>query len=397
MKGFDYTSNLIYSYKNSLNEMKQILEFDGYNDFEIKEELNLIKYTINNQRVIKLNYLLYLFEIKYVRITVAQLIQLCKEIVQKYYQMQQNSIQHNYLHLNRVLLKLDSNQESLSILPIKLNYKVHFTGYDCPFYEREDFQNYQINDADAIKSIVLEIINFIEKYSMRKTRNDQKFQQIIESLKSSIRESFDSFIQIINEIFQQYSNQNNEKQKLVNIDQQFEHLNFKRNKFQHSVQLNLQELQNKFLTNNNYHFYELNLYITLPLMTKEFRKSITIYLPQQPPQDLLFISIRNQLECCEENLIKSLINEQIDIFNKSYKFEWDINAIIKEIKKILLLKYQILEYFYNDYQILINNDVDIIINQISFLKKNIAQDAINNFIYDYQLSLNLLQLIDDSI
>ncbi|CAD8088128.1 unnamed protein product [Paramecium sonneborni] len=392
MKGFDYTSNLIYSYKKSLNEMIQILEFDGYNDFEIKEELNLIKYTINNQRVIKLNYLLYLFEIKYVKITVAQLIQLCKEIVQKYYQMQQNSIQHNYLHLNRVLLKLDSNQESLSILPIKLNYKVHFTGYDCPFYERKDFQNYQINDADAIKSIVLEIINFIEKYSMRETSNDKKFQQKIESLKSSIRESFDSFIQIINEIFQQYSNQNNEKQKLVNIDQQFEHLNFKRNKFQHSVQLNLQELQNKFLTNNNYHFYELNLYITLPLMTKEFRKSITIYFPQQPPQDLLFISIRNQFDCCDENLIKSLINEQIDIFNKSYKFEWDINAIIKEIKNILLLKYKILEYFYNDYKFLLLEDIQLTINQIIFLKENIAYETVREIIQDY-LKLKIIQLI----
>lgn len=43
--------------------MRQILEFDGYKSFEINEKENLIKYSISNERVIKLNYFLYLYVI----------------------------------------------------------------------------------------------------------------------------------------------------------------------------------------------------------------------------------------------------------------------------------------------------------------------------------------------
>ncbi|CAD8075350.1 unnamed protein product [Paramecium sonneborni] len=395
MRGFNYRSQLTFSYSKQINEMKQILENDGYKQFEINEQQNVIKYSIPNERVIRLDNLLYLFKIKYVKITIAQMIQLCLQIVYKYKQIQQNSIQHNYLHKNRILLQLVSQQESLSILPIKLYYQIHFIGYDCPFYEQKDYKNSKINDKDAIKSIVEEILKYLEQYSKKKVKNNLKFQTIIQNLRLQINQSFDSFIQEINKIYKEYSNLNNQNQMLQSLDKKIDNLNFRRYTRNQNVQENLQALKQNYFINDSWHLFEFYLYNTLPLITKEFRKG-AYYSQQKPPKDLQFINFQNSLMFYDKKLINDVINKEIENVNKQFKFEWDLHTIQKEIIEIILLKFQFLQYFLNDIQQMDINDIEQIKNQIDLIKENITKETIEQEIQNY-LELMILQMIDELI
>ncbi|CAD8065291.1 unnamed protein product [Paramecium primaurelia] len=390
MEGFKFQSYLTYTYKNSQDQMKDILQKDGYLDYKIIPEFNLIRYKINNERVIRLDNLLFLFKTYYLKITIAQLIQLCLQIVKKYQNLQQNSIKHNYLELNRILLKLDEKCQSMSILPQLLYYTIHFTGYDCPFYEKQDYQYNQIVDEDAIKSIILQILNCTYQNEIE----EEKMLDNIKKLKNQIKISLDSFIQSVQTIFIEYSNRDNEYQILQKIDTQFNDKNYKRNSRKTNVQKNLSNLQNMYYNNDkNWFLYEQYLYQTIPLITHEFRKAY-IYQEQKLQKDIKIFDFRQLLDEYDEKLILDLINQNIAHISESCKFEWDINIIYNDIKLILSEELQKLQYFKNDINFFKKekNFIDQLNQFKQSIQKKVTYEAFETCLY-----LKYFQLIEELI
>ncbi|CAD8164755.1 unnamed protein product [Paramecium pentaurelia] len=389
MEGFKFNSYLTYTYKKSQDQMKDILQKDGYLDYEIIPEINLIRYEINNERVIRLDNVLFLFKTYYLKITIAQLIQLCLVIVKKYQNLQQNSIKHNYLDLNRILLKLDEKCPSMSILPQLLYYTIHFTGYDCPFYEKQDNQNNQIVDEDVIQSIILQILDCIDNNQIK----EQKMLNDIKKLKNQIKISLDSFIQSVQTIFIKYSNRDNNNQILQKIDTQFSDSNFKRKNRQKDVQKNLSNLQNMYYNSDkNWFLYEQYLYQTIPLITHEFRKAYH-YEEQKLQQDIKIFDFK-QLNEYDEKLILELISQNIAQISESCKFLWDINIIQDDIKMILSKEFQKLQYLKNDINFY-KKEKNLIdqLNQFKWsIQKKVTYEAFQMWLY-----LKYFQLIEELI
>ncbi|CAD8176519.1 unnamed protein product [Paramecium octaurelia] len=396
MIGFQYVSILSYSYTKSYDEISLILNIDGFKDVEIINQDNLIRYTINNERVIRLDNLLYLFKIKYIRLTIAQLIQLCLEIIKKYQKLQQNSIEHNYLDLNRVLLQLHPKSEGLFILPSTFSYDIHFTGYDCPFYEREDYEDYTISDSEAIKSIVNKIIDYTASYSMKQAKNDQKFPIIIEQLRNSLNISFDKFINTIEEQFALSANNNHQQQALTSLDNQFMHLNYKRKVFSVKVYSNLENLLKRYYSIKNWYIYEYYLYQTLPKITKEFRKSTLIFIYQGPEQEIQYTQFENEFNTLDNNLIDQLITEQIDSFYQ-YKIDFNKSDISKTVIERLQQQMNLLKYYFqNDANFINFADINKNIKHVSFLKKGLTERVVQE-VFSNQFQLKNLQWINEMI
>ncbi|CAK79427.1 unnamed protein product (macronuclear) [Paramecium tetraurelia] len=396
MIGFKYQSYLTYSYTKSYDEMCLILNEDGFKDVEIIKSENIIKYTINNERVIRLDNLLYLFKIKYLRLTIAQLIQLCLEIVKKYQKLQSNSIEHNYLDLNRVLLSLHTKSEGLFIIPSTFTYDIHFTGYDCPFYERENYEDYTIQDSEAIKSIVNKIIDYTESYSMKQARNDQTFPSITELLRMTLNSSFNSFIHIIEEHFISSAYINNQQQALTNLDKQFMHLNYKRNMFKGFVQSNLEILIKRYYSINNWYIYEYYLYQTLPKITKEFRKSTLLFISQSPEKEIQYTPYENEFDNLDNDFIDQIITQQIESFNQ---FKLDLNKSDIRQTAIVALQQQmkfLQQYFRNDANFMNANNINNNIKHLTLLKQRLTERVVQE-VFSNQFQLQNLQWINEII
>ncbi|CAK79798.1 unnamed protein product (macronuclear) [Paramecium tetraurelia] len=163
MKGLNYKSTQTYSYEKSNEEMKRILEYDGLKNWQLNDDCKIVEYTIDHSMQMTLSLLIYLQEIKFIRLTIAQNIQLCLAILNKYQELQKQNIQHNYLSSDRILINLTDKQHQITIFPEKLVYTIHFLGYDCPFYERDNYKDSKKKDDQSIKEIIINIIQLSKK------------------------------------------------------------------------------------------------------------------------------------------------------------------------------------------------------------------------------------------
>ncbi|CAD8073085.1 unnamed protein product [Paramecium primaurelia] len=423
MKGLNYLSTQTYSYQKSNEEMRRILECDGFQNFKLNEYQKIIEYTIDNSMQIKLSLLLYLQEIEFVRLSIAQNIQLCLGILMKYKLLKELNIQHNYLNSDRIILNITDKQSQITILPQKLNYTIHFLGYDCPFYERPDYINTFKNDDQSIKEIIINILQFIKRIKLivkekQMTMGDKKAdqQRITDQKKreekqkdfnekykdlqlifkglldEGIFKSFDKFIEASNLIFEKYNNQNNKNQRLFGVDKSFTVINSYRLRRIDYVNENLIKIQEcNYKQGYSYEFQQI-LQLAFPLIAKELTTSY-IYQYQYPTINDDYINLKQQLNF-DNKMIEQMINENKEEIMKDFKFDLDYELIKEDIcQQLKDNKQQILNYFLNDVKFSISKNRDIQI-QIDTLKQHMVKEVTIQSLQNY-LELQILQLNQD--
>ncbi|CAD8066305.1 unnamed protein product [Paramecium sonneborni] len=412
MKGLNYQSTLSYTFSKSNKEIKEILEFDGFKDYKIDEDLKIVEYTINHSNSIQLSLLLYLQQIKFIQLTIAQQIQLCLDIYNKYKQLEQQNIQHNYLSSDRIWLNISNKQHQITILPNILYYTIHFVGYDCPFYERDNYLNSQIKDDQAIKNTIINILqiaknrmndkkkkldNISTKDQNMKEKQQQKKEKLTENqiifkvlLDEGIYKSFDKFILSSQFIFEKYENINNLKQRLKGVDKNFAQFNIKRNNRNKDVINNLVQIQQTY---NNKQFCELSsiLFQMFKKIADHFRNA-TFYEQQMFTEIIIYEHFQNQIEHIDNQIIQKVIDDNKESIMKDFKFELDLQSIQDDINQQLSNKFKTFRYFFNDFKFL--KDQKYIMNQIQKLKEEVIKEVVTQILQDY-LQLLILKLEDD--
>ncbi|CAD8124786.1 unnamed protein product [Paramecium sonneborni] len=428
MKGLNFESTLTYTYSKSQEQMKNILEQDGFQKLKQNDDLKVVEYTIDHSRQIKLSQLLYLQEIRYIQLNIAQNIQLCLDIIMKYQKLKDQNIQHNYLSSDRIILNLTDQQSQITILPQNLNYTIHFVGYDCPFYESKNYINSSKNDDQSIKEIIINILQIKKNERMTKKNKNQNWNidtdqvknnkiilpdinkeeqkkkfnqkyselaQIIESLLAEgIFKSIEEFVQKSKLIFEKYNNQNNKNQRLTGVDKCFTKKNFKRSNRLDDVIKNLKQIQQLYYKQEESSEFLKILQLSFPLITKELITA-TFYQNQYPHNINFFLNLKQEFNINNE-MIDKMINENKEEIMKDFKFELDIE-IIKDDVNLQLIdnKFKILNYFLNSTKFSMQNDQHIKI-QIDIIKKEIIKEATIQSLKNY-LELKILQLIEDLI
>ncbi|CAD8174255.1 unnamed protein product [Paramecium octaurelia] len=400
MKGLNYSSILTYSYEKSQEDMKRILEFDGLTNWQQNDDCKIVEYKIDHSMQITLSLLLYLQESKFIRLTIAQNIQLCLDILQKYQELKKQNIQHNYLSSDRILINLTDIKHQITIMPERLLYTIHFVGYDCPFYEKENYKNSKKNDDQSIKEIIISITQLIRnkelkskekgkqlitdqrKREQKEKEFNQKYPDLVNIFKTLMDEgifkSFDKFIEASQIIFEKYNNLNNKNQRLVGVDKSFTMLKSKRGRRIDNVKENLEWIQKQYYKDGQFYEFQQILQLTFPLIAKELKES-RIYSDQKAPKNDKYINLKEDLSNNKEEFINQIINENKDEIMKDFKFELDLKLIKDDINSQLDNQLKILNYFLNDVKFsLINQDniqqLDNILIRNSFLQiKNIQQ------------------------
>ncbi|CAD8173871.1 unnamed protein product [Paramecium pentaurelia] len=362
---------------------------------------------------IKLSLLLYLQEIEFIRLSIAQNIQLCLDILMKYKQLKELNIQHNYLNSDRIILNITDRQSQITILPQKLNYTIHFVGYDCPFYERPDYINTFKNDDQSIKEIIINILQFNKRVRLimkdkqmtmgdgnieekQKKYFDEKYKDLQLIFKGLLDEgifkSFDQFIEASNLIFEKYNNQNNKNQILSGVDKSLTVINSKRARRIDNVQDNLIKIQQcHYKEGQSYEFQQI-LQLAFPLIAKEFKTAFK-YSNQYLAINDDYINLKQQLQF-DNKMIEQMINENKEEIMKDFKFDLDFELIKEDIcSQLSDNKQQILNYFLNDvkFSILKNKEIQI---QIDKLKQHMVKEVTIQSLQNY-LELKILQLNED--
>ncbi|CAK79803.1 unnamed protein product (macronuclear) [Paramecium tetraurelia] len=424
MKGLNYKSTQTYSYEKSNEEMKRILEYDGLKNWQLNDDCKIVEYTIDHSMQMTLSLLLYLQEIKFIRLTIAQNIQLCLDILNKYQELQKQNVQHNYLSSDRILINLTDKQHQITIFPGNLIYTIHFLGYDCPFYERDKYKESKKIDDQSIKEIIINIIQFSKKKELiskekgkqlitdekkrdeKQKKFNQKYPDLITIFKGLLDEgifkSFDMFIEASKIIFEKYNNQNNKYERLAGVDTSLTKTNFKRSRRIPDVSKNLEQIQQQYYKDGQSYEFQQILQTTFPLITNEFRTAIR-YEYQYPPKiDDTYFNLKQELSINNEEMINQIINENKDEILKEFKFELDLQSIKDDINSQLQdNQLKILNYFLNNVKFSLQQQdnkqsIQHIQIQIQKLKTEIIKEVTIQTLKNY-VELQILLLISDLI
>ncbi|CAD8149265.1 unnamed protein product [Paramecium octaurelia] len=393
MKGLNYQSKLTYTYSMPYEQMKKILEMDGFNCFTLNDDLKIIEYSIDHSKAIQLSLLLYLLDIDLIRFTIAQQIQLCLNIYAKHLQFEQQNIQHKYLSSDRIWLKVINNQQ-ITILPRTLHYTVHFVGFDCPFYEKDDYQNSQTIDKQTIINIIRDILEQLKKKKLEKQKSNEKYKllkDIFEQLlDKGIYQSHEQFQHQVETVFIKYQCKN---QRLIDkVDKEVSSYS-KRGMRVKDVVENLHLIISNNYKKGQFYSFQQILYSTFPKMAKELKNAIFYF--NQEPENIIVNYFDQILFIIDDKYIEELINKNKQIIMKDFKFEIDMQEIKDIIKTELQNEFKILNYFLNQvkYQ---NKKFDQIIGYFYRLKNDLTVRVVIQILKD-ELKLLTLKLIDDLI
>ncbi|CAD8174256.1 unnamed protein product [Paramecium octaurelia] len=410
MKDFKYNSYLTYTFNLSIKEMKRILELERFQAWEINQKQKIVKYTINNSVSIKLSYLLLFIEADFLRFSLAQMIQLGIDIYNKYKQLENNKIQHKYLSSDRIYLQFENESQALSILPKELRYSIHFTGYDCPFYELENYDSVQKSDEQSVKEIITHIIQIAknkfkekQKKILQQQNGTEKLQQRLQTLQAEeeiyqkiynegICISLEQFILKSDDIFTQFGNSNNQRQLLVDVDLRFDDKIFWRKFRSKKVSQNFVNIIQSTQSSLKWIRVEQLLIETIPLIMKEVKKSY-FYSDQNQVQNRQFINIQLIIGCMNMEDINNSIDLLLKKAQEKYKFDLDKQFIFKKTITSLPDRLSMLNYFYNNvnFQIEINEKLIKLIN-------NLKQKLLNKIVEENvkeQIELHIIQMLEE--
>ncbi|CAD8045487.1 unnamed protein product [Paramecium sonneborni] len=352
MFGINYDVVEYYQYENK-TQLEKELELNKVGRYEFMPDEKWIKYTINQERCIRLSDLIYYIEEKLIYMSIGQILKLCEKLLQKVIDLNENQIDHKYLISYRIWLILEKDSEFLTICNQNLKYSISFTGFQCPIYETGEEQQVSSN---SILKIVDKIIT-VQKGSMQEMKGQKYwynliFQPILQ------KDQINSKIEIISNntsIYRQdkYYDKYQKDIKLL-LDQRKQMMQNTKNVFNQTTS-NCENQQNAFVLS-------YQIYGSIPILVQNINSKNF--------KDFENFDYNKQLKDLEEYWKKKidavfkvetlkLINEEFVQINQFLKFEISEQEeliMVDEIKKEMTKTYvYITNYFFNTIWIWLNN------------------------------------------
>ncbi|CAD8089171.1 unnamed protein product [Paramecium primaurelia] len=361
-----YVSEEVYSYENE-DIIKKALEFDRIGEVQLDLQNKSIYYKINRRKCIRLSDLIFWIESDFIRIHLGQLLYLFVLLLNQVQLIESQGIEHNYLDLNRIWLHLAENSQYPNLIYQILIYSIHFTGYQCPIYEKSKFQQ---KASSKIKEIIQIIINrCFNRIHLKWTNNDKRNQiyneimiPIINLCKSQNSNNYDIII-CIQGLMKKYNYKEDLKNKLIQCldidDNCNDYFNSDRQKVIPKVNQDLTAII-QFANQYGQIVIESLLYQFIPIISKHLESYSKLKL------DYIFKAQQEyKMIIKNESKTYQLIKEQVQIMiqnslkekEKEYKFEITDDEI-KQLEVDIInqvLQCQSLKYFNNTFWLYHNN------------------------------------------
>ncbi|CAD8187777.1 unnamed protein product [Paramecium pentaurelia] len=361
-----YVSEEVYSYENE-DIIKKALEFDRIGEVQLDLENKSISYKINRRKCIRLSDLIFWIESDFIRIHLGQLLYLFVQLLNQVQLIESQGIEHNYLDLNRIWLHLTENSQYPALIYQILIYSIHFTGYQCPIYEKSKFLQ---KASSKMKEIIQIIINrCFNRIHLKWTNNDKRNQiyneimiPIINLCKSQNSNNYD-IIRCISDLMKKYNYKEELQNKLIQCldidDNCNDYINSDRQKVIPKVNQDLTAII-EFANQYGYIVIESFLYQYIPIISKHLESYSKLKLDYQMKAQQEYNRIKEN-----ESKINQLIKEQVQIMiqnslkekEKEYKFEITDDEIKQLEVEIInqVLQCSSLKYFNNTFWLHQNN------------------------------------------
>ncbi|CAD8159269.1 unnamed protein product [Paramecium pentaurelia] len=391
---------------NNFDEIVKAISFDQFGSANIDQLKQSVKYTINSGQSIRLRDLIFWIQSNFIRIHLGQLLVLFLKLLEKVQFLEANGIKHNYLDFNRIWLHLTQKSQYPSLIYQFLDYSIHFTGYDCPFYEKTNDSG--ITEASQkIKEIIKFIITlcFDQIIFLRTNKNTRNsyYQELLQPIVNLCQpnSTTQQIIQIIQKNLSAFNYQENLQNncfQCLNIDDKInDYIESPRYEIIPKINKDLEQII-EFGNAFGQVVVESILLYYIPIFGKNLVSySITDYLVKVQQQYNIISQREKKIrDSIKEQVIKTFEYFLLEKYENKYKFQItkeEKDSINKDIIDSIIESAQF-QYFNNSYWLHINNEEieNLILVSISEILIQQVQDQIDLF-----LMYKILVLIDELI
>ncbi|CAD8102900.1 unnamed protein product [Paramecium sonneborni] len=398
MLNLNYESKEIYTFKN-IDQILKVLQYDDFGIFNINFEKNTITYYINHLRCIRLSDLLFWIENDLVRIYLEQLLVLVLKLLEKVDFLESQEIKHNYLDENRIWLVQEQTSSSPSLISQFLLYEIHFTGYQCPFYEKYSKKIQITTQIKIIVKLILEkcIENIGLKQKITPLSKKDILQSIIDKCKDN--SNISEIQKSIQDLLQKYNYKENIQNNIFQfLDIYDDSINSDRNKQIESVNIQINQIIEHVKQDGQLQIEILLQYI-IPIISKQVAQNSKANLDYKNFVEKKREFLAQQELQLKQNIqqsIKHEISNSINEYEKEFRFQItqsEINQIENEIISSIFCSQQV-KYFNNTYWLHFNNQ-EIVERKIVVVSKIIVDEVKDKIKLLYMFKI--LELIDNLI
>ncbi|CAD8125181.1 unnamed protein product [Paramecium sonneborni] len=400
-----YGCDEVYSFENK-EEISKTLDFDQFGQMKLDFINKCITYKIDRRKFIRLRDLIFWIESGFVMIHLGQLLQLIINLLRKVQIMESKEIEHNYLNTHRIWLQLTQNSQYPNLIYQFLYYTIHFTGYQCPFYENQIKPS--MKASHQINKIIIFIINRCYNSIHLKWTNLQKrneiFEEILQPIINLCKSNSTSFeiITFIKEILMKYNYQDDQKNKMVQslqIDDNYnDYFGSDRQELIPKINKDLTSMI-EFGSQYGQIVLEFLLQNYIPIITQHLSSISKIkfdYMMKCQEQHNILQKRECKLKQQINQLVQYQIKDNLQEYEKNYKFEITQQEM-KQLEKDIIdqvFQSKFVQYFNNTYWLHSNNpDIDDAIYAI--ISKNIIEPVSEKIekLFMYKIMLLIDQVI----
>ncbi|CAD8101527.1 unnamed protein product [Paramecium sonneborni] len=399
-------SEEIYSFENE-DEIKKAIETDKIGEVILDYKYKSITYKMNRIKCIRLSDFIFWIQSDFIRIHLGQLLCLIFDLIKKVQSIESQGIEHYYLDLNRIWLQLQENSYP-SIIYQFLYYHIHFTGYQCPFYEKKD-SSLPIKASIKIKEIIQIIINrCFNRVHLKWTdphKREELYNATIKPIMDLCKQNSSSTFQIfaqIQETLKQYKyeddKKNNSVQTLETDDKINDFIGSQREKAISKVKTDLNNLI-EFGSQYGQIVIDFLLQQQIPIISKLLESYSKVKLEYFIQAQQLGNNLQKREIKIKEILkqkVQILIPESLKKYDEYFKFEitkQEIGTLEQEIITSVLKSQQV-QYFNNTYWLHSNNQHidDFIFAAIPKIINQYVDDKLEE-LFTYKILLLIDELI----
>ncbi|CAD8126613.1 unnamed protein product [Paramecium sonneborni] len=357
MLNFPYACEDVYSFENQ-EELQKAIDFDQIGQIYVDQDNKSITYKMDRSKSLRLSDLIFWIESDFVRIHLGQLLHLISNLLQKVQFIESKGIEHNYLDLNRIWLQIKQNSQYPCLIYQFFYYSIHFIGYQCPFYEKQNSQ-YMLKASLRINEIIQIIINKCFNQIRLKSKNTQKRNEIFKEILQPIidlcksNSTSNQIIAFIQEKLKKYNYQDDMKNKLVQSliidDNSNDYIQSQRHSIIENVNKDLKQII-EFGRKYGQIVIENLLVYNIPLISKHLKSYQKIKFEyQSQAQELYSLLQKKELQLNE--LVQNSMKSSLQEYEKQFKFkitQYEIQLMEQEIfDQIIKSKYY--KYFNNTF------------------------------------------------
>ncbi|CAD8191383.1 unnamed protein product [Paramecium octaurelia] len=399
-----YDCEEVYSYENK-ELLEKVLEFDSIGEVNLDESNNSITYKINRREFIRLRDLIFWIESGFVRIHLGQLLHLMLLLLYQTNLIESQGIDHDYLDLTRIWLHLRKNSQHPSLIYQYLQYSIHFTGYQCPFYQSKyPAQKASIKVKEIIQIIFNRCFNSIQLKWTNENKRKEIYDQIVKPIMGLCQSNSNNIniITCIQDKMKQFNYQEDIKKncfQLLDIDDYCnDYVGSKRQKSIPKVNEDLTSILS-FGSQYGQVTIEYLLSEAIPMMSQHLESYSKIkfdyFQKAQKQHDEIYKNQRMLKDQIQKQVL-TFIQQELKEKEKEYKFDItqeDIKQLQDEIISSIFQSPYI-KYFQNTYWINPKNQ-DFNTYQLSAVSKFILSDVQEKV--NLLFTINILKLINDLI